>query len=383
MGLTPWLVVAGDFSPLGGMDMANYALARYLAGQGEVHLVTHRVWPDLDERPCVTVHRVPRPFGSHALGGLLLSRAGARVWRALQTRGGVHAVVNGGNCDVGAVNWVHYVHASYVPETAGSVARRVKTTLVHRRELANERRAVGRARVVVCNSRRTRDEVIARLGVEPSRAHVVYYGTDAARFSLVHADERERAKRALGCAAERPLVGFVGALGDRRKAFDTVFAAWTELCRQSDWDADLIVAGAGAERLQWQQRAREAGLDRRMRFLGFRTDIPAVFAALDALVHPARYEAYGLSVQEAICRGVPAFVSASAGVAEQYPEELRDLLIADPNNGAELAARLRGWRCRVDDWRSRVAPLSTALRARTWDAMAADIAVLAAGAGAA
>ena len=28
--MTPWLLVAGDFTPLGGMDAANYALARYL-----------------------------------------------------------------------------------------------------------------------------------------------------------------------------------------------------------------------------------------------------------------------------------------------------------------------------------------------------------------
>lgn len=365
--------------------MANYALARYLASRGEVHLVTNRAWSDLAALPTVAVHRVPRPFGSNALGGVLLSREGARVWRQLAPRG-VHAVVNGGNCQAGplerpapggAINWVHYVHAAYVPETAGSIARLAKTSLVHRRELKNERRAIRRARLVICNSRRTRDDVIERLGVEPSRAHVVYYGIDAARFSAVSGDERAAAKRAFGVAPGRRLVGFAGALGDRRKAFDTVFAAWVELCRRPDWDADLIVAGAGAERSDWERRAKEAGLGARMRFIGFRTDMPAVFAALDALVHPARYEAYGLSVHEAICRGVPALVSASAGVAEQYPADLADLLISDPNDARELAGRLQRWRCRADDWRARAAPVAEALRARTWDAMAADIAALA------
>ena len=78
-------------------------------------------------------------------------------------------------------------------------------------------------------------------------------------------------------------------------------------------------SGTGAELPAWRQRAQAAGLGDRMRFLGFRSDVPEILAALDALVHPARYEAYGLSVHEALCRGVPAIVSASAGVAERIP----------------------------------------------------------------
>jgi hypothetical protein len=41
--MKPWLVVAGDFTPLGGMDVANLALARHLARRGdEVHVVAHQ-----------------------------------------------------------------------------------------------------------------------------------------------------------------------------------------------------------------------------------------------------------------------------------------------------------------------------------------------------
>ena len=57
-----WLIVAGDLTPLGGMDAANHALARHLATRAEVHLVTHRAWPDLASLPTVRVHHVWRPF---------------------------------------------------------------------------------------------------------------------------------------------------------------------------------------------------------------------------------------------------------------------------------------------------------------------------------
>ena len=368
-----WLIVAGDLTPLGGMDAANHALARYLASRDEIHLVTHRAWPDLAAFPNVTVHRVWRPLNRHLLGSPLLSRTGQRVWQRLRSLS-AQAIVNGGNCRIAGVNWVHYLHAANPLSSTGSVARRTKAALTHRRDLTAERAALRAARVVICNSRRTRDDVIQRIGVDPSRVRVIYYGGDPVRFSLVNGEERATAKAALSQPASRPLVGFVGALGDRRKAFDTVFGAWCELCRRPEWDADLIVVGQGVELPAWRRRASEAGLGDRIRFAGFRTDVPEILAALDALVHPARYEAYGLSVREALCRGVPAIVSASAGVAEHYPPELANLLIADPNDPAELGAKLLAWRRDLEQVRSAIVPLSAALCSHTWDAMAAEVA---------
>ncbi len=370
--MTPWLLVSGDFTPLGGMDAANYALARYLGSRAEVHLVTHRAWPDLVQQPHVKLHCVTRPFGRHALGSALLAREGRRAWTQLRPRR-VHAVVNGGNCRVPAANWIHYLHAAFTPAVSGSLARRSKTALTHRRDVAQEKDALQQARVVICNSRRTRQDVITAIGVEPERAHVVYYGSDPSRFSLVCSGARAHAKEAIGAAPDRLLVGFVGALGDRRKGFDTLFAAWSRLCADPRWDADLIVVGTGAERAVWQRRAAAAGLGARIRFLGFRDDVPAVMAALDGLVHPARYEAYGLSVHEAICRGVPAIVAESAGVAEMYPDSLSDLLLKDVDDLSGLVARLIAWRRDLDRLRGEVAALSARLLSRSWDDMAAEI----------
>jgi glycosyltransferase involved in cell wall biosynthesis len=371
----PWLIVAGDFTPLGGMDAANYALARYLASLGEVHLVTHRAWPDLEAAPSVTLHRVRRPFNRHLLGSALLARTGQQVWDQLRPRG-AHAIVNGGNCQIDGTNWIHYLHAAYTPVIAGSVARRSKTRWTHQRDVAAERAALARAQTIICNSARTRTDVIERIGVEPSRAHVVYYGSDRRRFGLVSPPERIAAREQLQLTGDAPLLGFIGALGDRRKAFDTVFHAFVDLCARPQWDAQLIVVGTGAELPMWRRRATEAGVDRRIRFIGFRDDVPTVLAALDAVVHPARYEAYGLAVHEALCRGVPAIVSASAGVAERYPADLGDLLVRDPDSPGELAERLRVWRSALERFRDRVKQLSVHLHEHTWDHMAAEMTAL-------
>ncbi|MEO8076518.1 MAG: glycosyltransferase family 4 protein [Acidobacteriota bacterium] len=366
-----WLLIAGDFTPLGGMDRANHALASSLAAApgAEVHLVAHRVWRDLEQQKSVHVDLVRRPFGSHFAGGPFLAAEGQR--RAKRFTGGC-VIANGGNADAGDVTWVHYLHAAYAPRAAG-IRARFQGRAMHQYYLAHERRALTRARIVLCNSQRTASDVHQRLGIGTDRTRVVYYGSDPEGFAVVSDAERASARQELGWAADRPVVLFIGALGDRRKGFDRVFTAWQELCRDPGWDADLAVAGHGGELSRWRRLAAEAGLGRRITFLGFRNDVSRVLAAADALVHPARYEAYGLGVHEALCRGLPAIVSAAAGVAELYPADLSDLLIQDVEDTTEIAERLHRWRGDMAGSAARVRAFADRLRSRTWADMSADI----------
>jgi glycosyltransferase involved in cell wall biosynthesis len=364
------VLVTGDFVLHGGMDRANYALADFLARSGDrVELVTHRASEELTKLPCVATHRVTRPLGSDFLGGWWLSRAGRKYTRS----SGARLVVNGGNCPVPAANWIHYVHAAYRPEWPALRLPRWKNRLTRPIDLRAEKTAAGMAQVVICNSNRTRRDVVEHLGVAPERAITIHYGCDAAWFHPPRAGERESLRERLGWPTGRPVVLFIGALGDRRKGFDTLFNAWRLLCREPDWDAILVVVGCGAELPCWETRATDAGLRDNIRFLGFRRDVPALVRAADALVHPARYEAYGLGVHEALCCGLPAIVSASAGVAERYPADLSDLLLADPDNANELVERLRHWLANISVFSTRVRPLANALRTRSWDDMARDV----------
>jgi glycosyltransferase involved in cell wall biosynthesis len=365
------MLVAGDFTPHGGMDRANLELARFLATDRPVHLVTHRAADEVAKLPNVTVHRVSRPFGRHLLGEPLLARAG-RKWAARLAPEGYRVVVNGGNCQWADANWVHYVHAATPPHDVAGSLRRAAARVGRLLYLRAERRALRAARVAVCNSRRTARDVVERLGVSPDRVRVVYLGSDPDQFPHVTPAERSLARAQLGWD-DRPWAVFVGALGDTRKGFDTLYAAWRDLCRDPGWDANLAVVGAGAGLTGWRERAVADGLAGRVSFLGFRTDVPRVLAAADLMVHPARYEPYGMGVREALCRGLPAIVSAAAGVSEHYPPALADLILTDPESGAELAARLRHWRANAEQLAARVRPLADELRSHTWADTAREI----------
>lgn len=368
------VLVSGDFVRTGGMDMPNFAVAQHLAKCGvSVQLVAFRIAEELEKEANIRWRKVPKPLRSYSLGLPLLDHFGRIAARKCLARGG-RVIVNGGNCQVGDVNWVHYVHAAYHPSLSTSMLRRVQHALGHRSSIAQERSALRKARLIIANSERTRRD-LNELGIDDALIRTVYYGIDPHRFSPP-SDERRRSVRAQLKLPDRPQVAFVGALGDRRKGFDTVFGAWASLCRDPAWECDLVVVGQGAELPIWQRRARDAGIQDRIEFLGFRRDVPDILAACDALVAPTRYEAYGLGVQEALCVALPALVSAQAGVAERYPSALAELLLEDPTNTAQLEASLRNWRLHHERLRAAALDLSSQLRRRTWTVMAEEVRTL-------
>jgi glycosyltransferase involved in cell wall biosynthesis len=251
--------------------------------------------------------------------------------------------------------------------------RRLKWHWAHKWFLHEERAALRSAKVIIANSQRTERDLVERLGVPAHRIHTVYLGIDPDKFCPLNDSRRAAFRAKFGWPNDRPIVAFVGALGDRRKGFDTVFTAWQTLCAKPDWNASLVVVGRGSELQSWKLRARSAILSERIHFLGFRDDVPDILGACDALVSPTRYESFGLGVLEALCCGLPGFVTKTAGIAERYPENLQHLLISDPDSSEELATKLESWSERRNEYRAAVLELSAILRQDTWTTMAARI----------
>ncbi len=370
--MKPFALVSGDFVPTGGMDMPNLALARYLAVTGHpVNVVAHRADRELCGMPGVRFTKIPKPFRSYFVGAPLLDVAGRWVGQRTLRAGG-RVVVNGANCLVGDVNWVHYVHAAYdAPSAVGGWRAQFKHPLERRVNLVGERAALRRARFVVANSARTRQHLLEHFGLPPDRVGVVYYGIDAERFRPPTADERSRARAALGLG-DQPVAVFVGALGDRRKGFDVLFNAWLELASRGGWEATLLVVGHGAELEAWRARSAVAKLERSIRYLGFRRDVASILRACDVLVAPARYEAFGQGAHEALCCGLPVLVAALAGVAEKLSPALSDLALRDVEDVGELASKLQQWQAARAAYGEAAVAHAATLRQRTWEVMASE-----------
>lgn len=377
---SPWVLISPDFHERGGQSKAVAALADHLIGRGvPLYIVGHDIHARFRGVDGVTLREVSKPRGVDLLGRFLLPRAGRSVARRVTAEFPAARVVsNGGCCDWPDINWVHYVHHAWeVPPQNAPAWFRLKNSYAVWLAKRQERRALQRAKLVLSNSLRTRSDLVEGVGLPEPKVENVYYGCDP-DWVPASPEERTAARAWLGQSPERPLAVFVGGFGyDERKGFDTLWEAWRRLCQNDDWDVDLVCAGGGKGVEPWRRRTAEAGLEDRVRLIGFTERIFDVLAAADVLVSPVRYEAYGLNVQEAICRGVPAVVSARAGAAEQYPESMRDLLLDNPDDIDGLCVCLRRWRENRLDHAKETARLSGRLRAWTWNRMAERVVELA------
>ena len=355
------------------MDKANLALAQYLVEQNTpVHLVCHSVDGDFGQHPLVTVHRVSRPAGSFFLGKPLLDIWGRRIARTMTKRWPrAQVVVNGDNCLWPGINWVHYVHHAWnAPKQDGPFWFRAKQNLGASSTYKREKTLAAIARIFITNSQRTSRDMIEYLGARPERVHTVYLGAES-EWGPVTRDEKAASRRFFEIHERRPIAVFIGSLGfDNRKGFDVLLKAWARLCADPRWDADLAVAGSGNALSMWREEIIRCGLTDRVRMLGFTENVRDLLAAADVLVSPVRYEPYGLNVQEAICRGVPAIVSAGAGVSERYAPEFTPMLLPDPEDVADLVERLWRWRSNMEGWQASFRKFGDALRAYGWRDMA-------------
>jgi glycosyltransferase involved in cell wall biosynthesis len=326
----------------------------------------------------VSISHVPRWGGWYFTSDVTLDRRARQVSRTLRAAGSrVLVVANGGNCRIGDINWVHSVHHAWPCRDEGAPAWfRAKNRAVKAWARRCERRGIAAASLVIANSNRTRADVIGRLGVAEERTHTVYLGS-APGWQPPDAAARERARRVWCRDATRPLIVFIGALGyDFNKGVDRVLLAWQRLCA-AGWDGELVVAGAGST-APWERLAARAA--RPVRFAGHTAHAGELLEAADLLVSPVRYEAYGLAAHEAVCRGVPVVLSASAGLAERLPRELDDLLLRDPEDVEALVQRIRAWAAAAPCWRERTLRAAESLRAFSEHDMAERIVELTAGA---
>ena len=82
-------------------------------------------------------------------------------------------------------------------------------------------------------------------------------------------------------------------------------------------------------------------MEHRVEFLGFRRDLPALYAGADALLLPTRYDAFANVCLEALASGLPVLTSGTNGAAATVGEA--GAVVDDPADAAGFAKALARW----------------------------------------
>jgi glycosyltransferase involved in cell wall biosynthesis len=139
----------------------------------------------------------------------------------------------------------------------------------------------------------------------------------------------------LGIPSGAPVIGTVSVLRPQ-KALDVLLHATKALVEEFP-ALRVLIAGEGDEREELQDLTGELGLQDTITFLGVRTDVPDVLAALDVAVSSSDFEGSPLSVMEYMEAARPVVATRVGGVPDLIDDGVHGRLVA-PQDPAAFAA---------------------------------------------
>jgi glycosyltransferase involved in cell wall biosynthesis len=229
----------------------------------------------------------------------------------------------------------HEFGANTYGALVGALARIPVVTTVHGRGYYGDRlrrrlayRLVSRAAAMVAVSEDVKRFIVERTGTSPARVRVIYNGVGAATPMSPH--EKARVRADLGIREGESVVIVVGSLYDV-KGHRYLLEAVPKILTACPSTVFLIV-GRGHLEMTLREQAKALQIDDRIRFLGFRRDVPALLSIADVFALPSLSEGLSIAILEAMAAAKPVVTTAVGGNPELVLDGETGLLVerADP-----------------------------------------------------
>jgi len=165
---------------------------------------------------------------------------------------------------------------------------------------------------------------------------VIPNGTDYHRFNPANRRlYRDSVRQRHGIASGDFVLLFVG--GDwERKGLYYLIEALSLILKP---EVKLLVVGRGDTDF-YVKLAREKAVGKRVTFVSHTRSVWEYYGASNVFVLPTLYEPLGLVIGEAMASGLPVIVTKIAGAADFIIDGLNGLLLSDPGNINDLAAKI-------------------------------------------
>lgn len=194
---------------------------------------------------------------------------------------------------------------------------------------------------VICNSGFTAATLPRQFkSLPPSR--VIHCPVNPNPFERVDYARREKLREQFGVTADAGVIIQV-CRPEPWKGQRDLLEATALLPLEKEWQVWLVGGASNAKQESWladlQEFVVKEGLSERVRFLGNRTDVPALLAAADIFCQPnSTPEPFGIVFAEALYSGLPVVSYRHGGVTEIVDASCS--LLVTPGNVRELAEAL-------------------------------------------
>ena len=168
---------------------------------------------------------------------------------------------------------------------------------------------------IIAISPAIRDELVREHRVGRADQYlVVPLGFDLSALAAIDDMSRQTARAALGIPADAHVISTVGRLTAIKN--HRLFLETARLIAGQDPAAVFLLVGDGELRGALENAARELGLADRVRFLGWRRDLPTIYGATDVFLLTSRNEGTPVALIESLAAGVPGVSTAVGGVRD-------------------------------------------------------------------
>jgi glycosyltransferase involved in cell wall biosynthesis len=181
---------------------------------------------------------------------------------------------------------------------------------------------------------------VSDYGLQREKVRTLHNGIDVERFAKVAPVARSLVRGELGLAADAKAIGIVGRLAEMKGQPYAIRAM--PIVLQQVPGAVLVLVGEGETRSQCESLVRELALERSVKMVGQRSNMPEVLAALDVVAMPSLFgEGLPYAAIEAIAGGRPVVAFPTAGIPEVVVDGESGLLVPRGDVDALASALVR------------------------------------------
>lgn len=165
---------------------------------------------------------------------------------------------------------------------------------------------------IVSVSEYTRNKLLEKMPWASPKYRIIYNGIPMDGF-----DSKDPQLRAdLGLQNDDIVIGNVANLYPV-KGQSYLIQAMKEVVSEYP-EARLLIVGRGEMEHRLKQQVRQLGLEKHIKFLGFRKDVPDLLKLMDIFVLSSITEGFPLSLVEAMATGLPVVATDVGGIREVY-----------------------------------------------------------------
>jgi len=183
---------------------------------------------------------------------------------------------------------------------------------------------------VIMVSEALRQTYLRHGDLRPEKVQVVHNGIELDRFARDREATRDRVHAEFDIPRDAPVLVTVAVLRPGKGVEVLLEAA------RAVKDAHFLILGDGPKRAEWEALASAHGIGERVHWAGYRTDVDALLAGCDLLVHPSLDDAFPTVLLEAMAAGLPVVASEVGGIPEIVVVGDTGLLVS-PGDAAALA----------------------------------------------